>query len=279
MVTLSDAFHEVVHYFNSVDSLSAETKDVSVQHAREILEKLRFNKNEDSDEEKRDLEEEKKEKTEALLQAAKAFLRRLQEIVRDKPEALNDPECAPAIEKALDPLGKVLYKVRDDILQAMIRLGKENVARARQAELERDTPEKYKAKEVVFEEIAGVLVTALTYAELLEKKIAAGLEMPQWQNMPPPVQTRKKDRDAKDKAVDVVSMGAILGYQIAGVSNADLLAAAEHVNKVTPDPLLQGVGYKVAAVSKADLVQSAQKANEAPEKAVGPQGIAKDNFR
>src|ERR1700728_3351976 len=115
MTTITDAFNEVVKYFNSIDSLSLETKEISVQHAREILEKLRFKKSEDGDEEKRDLDEEKKEKVDTLLQAIKAFFRRLEEIVRDNPEALNDEECAPAIAKTIDPLGKAIYKVRDDI--------------------------------------------------------------------------------------------------------------------------------------------------------------------
>ena len=107
------------------------------------------------------------------------------------------------------------------------------------------------------------------------EKIAAGLEMQQWQNMPPPVPVKKTEKDAKGKALDVLAMGAGLGYKIAGVSNQDLMAAAEHINSIAPDPLLQGNDYKIAAVSKAELIEPAQKVNEAPGQAVDPLAAVK----
>ena len=61
MITITDIaseFEAVVRHFNSIDSLSHASREISVQHGRDILEKLRvIAESEDSDKEKLDLDE------------------------------------------------------------------------------------------------------------------------------------------------------------------------------------------------------------------------------
>lgn len=263
-MSVSGAFDEIVIYFNSLDTLSRETREISVQHARDILEKLRFKaEDEDSDEEKRDLDEERKEQEESLLQVARAFLRRLAELAKDHPERLNDAEYAPIFEKAFDAIGKVLYRTRVDIIETLIKQGKANVAQSMQAKLENETPQKFKAHDIQLDDVVGMLEAGLTYAELLQKKIAAGQQVPLVQNVPPP-QPRKKEKehDHKSKALDIISMGVGIGYKIFGVSRKELIPAVQQINRDAPDPLLEGTGYKVSGISREELVEHAQKANE-----------------
>lgn len=267
---MSTAVEEVVRYFHSLDSLSEQTKEISVEHAREILKKLRILKNEDSDEEKRDLDEEKKEIAEELLEAIKAFLNRVQEVSGASAE-VNDTEFSSVFEKAAIACGRAIYKIRSDIIAQLIKQGKTQQASSMQAQLERETPDKFKLP-VKLSDVASMLEQGFSYAEVLQQRIAAGLEVIRAENLapPPPPPKKDKDKDAKDKALDVLSAAIGIGYKVLGVNKKDLVAAAEQVNSKAPDPHLEAISFKVAGVNKKELVEPAQKANEQQQSPIDP---------
>jgi len=263
---IADEFDRIVQRFNSVDSLSQETKDISVAHARDILEKLRFKPDgEESDAQLLDIDETRQNLMEALLQAAKAFLGTVADIIRSDPEKKATQEITPVFEKTMGAFGKTSYRVRIEIINQLIKQGKSSEAAAMRAKLEADTPQKFKAMEVPLIQLLDIIKSGLTNVELIEKRIAAGLQSQQWQNMPPPPPLKKPVKlSIKDKVMAALFSHdhTVVSSQISGVSESALIPAAQKINEL-PDPLVHhGVGYKVAGVNKEELVSSAKKANE-----------------
>ncbi len=131
MITITDIaseFDAVVRHFNSIESLSQTTREVSVQHGRDILEKLRVMAGEGGDEAGLNLDETHLEIAEMLLVAAKAFLGSMAEIARNRQETLADKSISPVFEKAVDGIGKVSYKIRDFVINILIKQGKISAA-------------------------------------------------------------------------------------------------------------------------------------------------------
>ncbi len=271
---IADELEQLVRHFNSLDSLSQASKEEAVGHARDILERLRFKKDdEESDEQLLDKDEANRKIAEDLLEVAKAFFGLVKWAIRNDPEKAIEKQISPVFEKTHDALGKATYKVRIEVINQLIKQGKAAEAAFMRAQLEVRTPEKFKAHSLPLSQLLEVMEEGLTQAELIEKRIAAGLQAQQWQNLPPPPLAPKKSElkdklDIKDKikAALFSEHHTVLVSQVSSVSEAALIPAAQQINDL-PDPLIHhGVSYKVAAVSKEELVHPAKQVNEESEK-------------
>lgn len=261
MITITDIaneFETVVRHFNSIESLSLATREVSVQHGRDILEKMRVLADEEGGgKEKPDLEETQLEMAEMLLIAAKAFLGSMAEIARSNREKLADKDVSPVFEKTVDGLGRVSYKLRNFVIDMLIRQGKNKEADEMRAATEQTTPDRFKSGETTITNLAKLIEAGIMQAEILEKRIAEERKSKRSRKNDEP---SNRDRILDEKARQLVS--EISGYHtIVEVNRKDLIPVVQKVN--TEQEKSYNVGpHVVTEVNKEKLVTSAQEANK-----------------
>ncbi len=258
---IAEQFERVVRHFNSIDSLSHATREVSVQHARDILERLRFLAEEgDAEERKFDLDESRLETSEMLLTVAKAFLGCMAELARKDREKLADKEASPVFEKTVDAIGKIGYRVRTNVINLLIKQGKGNTADEMRSKLESTTPERFKVSRISGAEILRDLEAGLFRAEMLEKK-AAGLP--------------DRKGTMSNEACNIVS--SVGGYHtIIEVSEKGLIPAVQEV--ILEQEKSYGRGkHKVYEVSKEELIPAAQEANKGQDKGLDDPKLSQGN--
>lgn len=240
------SFEELERHFNSIDSLSADVKAEAVEHARNILEKLRFYADEDGGGEKRDKDEDMAERATMLLQLSQTFLALMAEIAKLDASRREDKEYSALFESTRNAIGKISYKVRSDIINTLIKHGKHPHAHAMRTQLEDTTPPKFKTLDVPFRQMVKTLEAGLSKAMFMRSTLGLG----------------KKAADAVHSGVHTQA-----GYQIVGVNKKELI---DTVQKVNEEPLTTVVGSKIVGVSNKSLVDTAKQVNEASIPGLNP---------
>ncbi|HEU5046702.1 MAG TPA: hypothetical protein VFT64_02555 [Rickettsiales bacterium] len=243
-------FDRFVGRFNSIDSLSQEVKELSIEHARNILKHLRIVANGENKTEKRDVDEDAREIADAMLEAAKMFAALVMELVKDGIDPLKDQEIAPLFEATRDAFGKAKRRVRVDIINMLSKMGRAGEALQMKQQLEAES--RQTAQPTTVSSMADV---ARQIEERLAKLEAAARKK----------QMQAKLGGAKGKlAAAVMNVSNNVGgvFRIVGLNKEGFLPAAQHTNEILETTM---VGKSVAEVSHEKLVDAAQKASEGPE--------------
>lgn len=258
IVDIANEFETVVKHFNSIESLSLAMREVSVQHGRDILEKLKsLAAEEDSDKQKLDVDETRLELAEMLLIAAKSFLGVLAELARENQEKLADPEAAPVFERTVDGLGRVSYKLRHFVIEMLIRQGRGKEADDMHADLEETTPDRFKSGDTGISYMAKLIEAGILQAEMLGKKINEERRAKKSRKTDP-VSHREQVLDERARRL----VADISGYHtIVEVNHKSLISSVQKVN-VEQEKSYSVGSHVVTEVNKEKLVTSAQEANK-----------------
>lgn len=251
-IKIADEFENLIRRFNSIDSLTQEVKDISVEHARDILRNLRIKAGEgDTDAEKLDIDESKREIAEALLKAARAAFAFMAGIVRNDKDILGDKEFSALFESTVNVFGKACYRVRLEVINILIKQGKPIQAEKMKQRLEVETPARLKTSEgqLPMPQLIGIIEDHLVQIERIQKKISA----------------HKKIPDLIKKDSEILNIANNIGgaYRVKGINIEQLIGVAQQANEEIESTF---VCKNVKAVSEEKIVPAAQKANEGPER-------------
>ncbi len=233
MNRVANAFEYTTRHFKSVDTLSQKDKDISVEHAREILEKLRIklsNGMREFNAEVGDVRDERQEIAHDLLRATEAFRGETAAIARYNPELLRNNK---ALADAADVIGKIAYRVRADVVNMLREEGNIEAADKMAARLAK-FPEKFKSREdqIPLNELIKMLDSGLSEAQQIVKRSGIAVSYVREQNMPPPPQPPKKP-DPKSQALSAVHGGkydSMTNAKTMAINNENLRDAAIQAN-------------------------------------------------
>ena len=242
---------QYVRRFNSIDSLSQETKEVAIEHARNILKNLRIVAGESLQNEKRDVDEDAREAADGILKAAKAFAALIAEMIKDGIDPLKDQEVASLFEMTKDAFGKARYRVRLDIINILAKQGRTDEALQMKQRLEAEVQQGTVPPQAGAGSMADV-------ARQIEDRLAKMEALARKKQM------QAKLGGAKGKLAAVMDIGNNVGgvFRIVGLNQEALIPAAQRTNDILENTM---VGKSVSEVSNEKLVDAAQKASEGPE--------------
>lgn len=267
LIKTADEFEGVLKTFNSIESLSQEAKEASIEHARDILRNLRILASNKGDAEKRDVDDEAKpEIAEKLLEVAKIMFALVAKIAKDNKDVFNDKEFSTLFENTKDTLGKAYYRVRSDIIAILIKQGRSPEALKMKEQLEAIVPQKLRAKEgqLPMVQVIGAIEDHLAVIQRLANKKASELQVKQ------ALGVKSKEQDVQAVRNNISGV-----YRIKGINSEHLIAPAQKINEELETTVVYN---NVKEINVEKFVPAAQKANEKPEPTFGQNPLDKQKI-
>jgi len=223
MTGISNAFDGIVADLNSVDTLTRETKKISVDHAEVILRKLRMiigNPGEEAN--LSPYTDSRQAEARMMLSVALAYKETMNELLEDNPNLIHKQEFI----QAADALGKIAYRIKAETAVMLAEEG-EPTAAAAMVERMSATPERYKnTSGATIQELLKTLAVGLHEAGTLEKELRArGI------HRAPALHPQAAAIHAIKNSSDMISSG-----QVDQVSHAGLIDAAQKMNRQAQSP-------------------------------------------
>ncbi|MEI7668589.1 MAG: hypothetical protein WCJ33_00725 [Pseudomonadota bacterium] len=163
-----DGFLNIIPNLCSVESMSVEAKQISVEEARKILENLRLMSNDESSNSYRDLKDENIKIAEDLLNVSYSFNNILANLIKNDATILEDSN----IISVIDAITQIACRAGNDMINNLRLSGKEEIAFKLKQRLDKIIPDKLKTfeKDISLKDLAKQLESGLNYAENITAK-------------------------------------------------------------------------------------------------------------
>lgn len=143
MSQIADAFEIVAKHLRSVDDLQQQEKEISVQHAKDILENMRIILAQEG-QKRMDVEDPVEREARVMLQAAVAYRSALANIAGRDSHALGDP----GLQEASEAIDKLSYRIKLEEKEMQREEAKPEAVKASEQRI-KQTPSRAKTKESV----------------------------------------------------------------------------------------------------------------------------------